>query len=64
MASNDVCEMRLVMAAALTARRETSISFRVRDIRSCRAAVMEVLDGPGSIADFLRCQVGPLPGDR
>ena|SRR5215471_13157954 len=28
MASNDVCEMRLVMAAALTARRKTSNSFQ------------------------------------
>jgi hypothetical protein len=30
----------------------------------CRAAVMEALDGPGSIAGLLRCRYGHLPGDR
>src|SRR5215475_7096977 len=57
MASNDVCEMRLVMAAALTARRETSNSFRVRDIRSCPYAWPGSGGGPP-----LKASLDPPPG--
>jgi hypothetical protein len=41
MASNDVCEMRLVMAAALTARRKTSNIFQ--DSNTKRAHVLASL---------------------
>ena len=57
MASNDVCEMRLVMAAASTARRKTSNSFQ--DGNTKRVHVLAILPGRRTDTTGLR-----IPGNR
>src|ERR1044071_2184499 len=61
MASNDVCEMRLVMAAAPTARRETASGFR--DGPPSPAMPLSPADGSRDWA-VRTLKIGPQPGSR